>query len=498
MTDAATALTDISDEISSGESPKPLQRELPDPQPYPFGALGSIIGSAASALHQFTQAPDAICAQSALATANLAVQAHFDVLLHSGLQRPVSCYFLTIAESGERKTSADEVVLKSIREHEALLRTASEESLAKYELESALYEKELQLALGRENKDRAAKRLALESLGDKPRRPLEPIILLTEPTYEGLVTNLQRGQPSQGIFSSEAGRFISGHAMNEEHRLKTAAALSELWDGQPINRCRKGDGSFSLIGRRLAIHLMVQPLASSRLLADPVLGDQGLLSRLLTAYPKPTSGTRFYREHSQATLEALDSFANQTKQVMAHIFPTAPGQANELEPRILQPSRAAKRLQIQFADHIEAQLTPDGPLADVRGFANKLPEQAARLAATIKGFEDMEASELAVEDMERGIALSEYYLEEARRLFLSNLFDPKLHLAEQLLSWIRRRGMKTISLVEVYQLGPNAIRDAKKAREMMMILQEHNYLRPVRARCASGGKRREVWEFMEH
>ena len=42
-----------------------------------------------------------------------------------------------------------------------------------------------------------------------------------------------------GVFSAEGGQFIGGHGMSEDNRLKTAAALSGVWDGEPIKRVRK-------------------------------------------------------------------------------------------------------------------------------------------------------------------------------------------------------------------------------------------------------------------
>ena len=45
--------------------------------------------------------------------------------------------------------------------------------------------------------------------------------------------------------------------MSPDHRLKTAATRSSVWDGQPIKRVRAGDGVTILAGRRLAMHVMV-------------------------------------------------------------------------------------------------------------------------------------------------------------------------------------------------------------------------------------------------
>ena len=55
------------------------------------------------------------------------------------------------------------------------------------------------------------------------------------------------------------GQFIGGHAMNQDNKLKTAAALSDLWDKGLVKRLRAGDGALILPGRRVSLHLMAQP-----------------------------------------------------------------------------------------------------------------------------------------------------------------------------------------------------------------------------------------------
>ncbi len=77
--------------------------------------------------------------------------------------------------------------------------------------------------------------------------------------------------------------FIGGHGMSPDNRLRTAAGYSEMWDGHPIKRVRSLDGVSILYGRRLSMHLMVQHDAAAQFLADPLLRDQGLLSRVLVA-----------------------------------------------------------------------------------------------------------------------------------------------------------------------------------------------------------------------
>jgi len=104
------------------DEPEPLLPDLERATPFPLEALGTIIGHAAKALVQFTQAPDAIAGQTILSGLNVVAQRHIDVLVPQGGDnprvgsvQPVSCFFLTVATTGERKSSCEKIALKEHR-----------------------------------------------------------------------------------------------------------------------------------------------------------------------------------------------------------------------------------------------------------------------------------------------------------------------------------------------------------------------------------------------
>src|SRR5262249_17519001 len=109
--DGATEIRRIIDgaEDVKPEPPRPLFRELPPADLFPIDALGDVLGAGARAIHDRVQAPIALGAQSVLAAATLAVQAHADVVLPVGPSqaKPLSNYFVTVAATGERKTACD-------------------------------------------------------------------------------------------------------------------------------------------------------------------------------------------------------------------------------------------------------------------------------------------------------------------------------------------------------------------------------------------------------
>jgi Protein of unknown function (DUF3987) len=196
------------------------------------------------------------------------------------------------------------------------------------------------------------------------------------------------------LFTAEGGSFTGGHGMNDDNRLKTAAMLSELWDGLPIKRIRATDGITILPGRRLAMHVMIQPNASTVFLSNEELRDQGLLSRILVARPESLIGIRPYKEVIMSDDAAIKAYGARLLSILEAEPALAEGKRNELDPRALPLSAAATTAWIAFHDHIEKQLGPGAPLAPIKGFAAKAAEHAARIAGVITIVEDLYAKEI--------------------------------------------------------------------------------------------------------
>jgi putative DNA primase/helicase len=91
-------------------------------EPYPIDALPDSIRLAVQEVEGFVKAPLAMVAGSALASISLAAQAHIDVERADRLCGPTGLFFLTIADSGERKTTCDSFFSQPISAFEAAKR----------------------------------------------------------------------------------------------------------------------------------------------------------------------------------------------------------------------------------------------------------------------------------------------------------------------------------------------------------------------------------------
>ena len=481
---------------SSGNSnpPEPLRRVLPPSEPYPVDALGDILAPAAQEMHEIIQSPMAICGQSLLAGASLAVQAHVNVSI-DGRIKPVSEFFVTVAESGERKTATDDAALGPHEKRQKELRNSYENSRQEYEADFAAWKRCRDEILTQRNRSRQENKEALMELGLEPQPPINGTLVTSEPTYEGLVKALDHGWPSMGIFSSEGGRFLGGHGMNQDNRLKTACGLSELWDGVPISRTRGGEGNILLYGRRLSIHLMVQPEISSLLLGDRLLLGQGLLSRCLVAYPATTIGSRPYKSINLNQEPEMKRYFARLADILEQLLPLTENTRNELVPREITLEPDAKNLWAKFHDHIECLLKDGRQLSPIKGLAAKGAEHCARLAGILAAVKDLQTTTIKKRFIEASIVLTEFYLGEALRIFNISHDNPDLILAEKLLAWAQTLGDKPVYPQLVYQYGPNPIRDRETAMRIIRILEKHGWFLPIeRGATIDGSHRREAWE----
>lgn len=475
------------------EEPAPLMREIPPGAPYPVEALGPL-REAAEAIQDMTQAPFAIAAQSALGVASLAAQALANAeALHGSA--PCSLFLLTIAGSGERKTTCDRLAMKPVYDFQRELSDTHGEATTTHRNRMAIWEKQRADILKSSKKEPIAAEADLHALGAAPEGPLSPVIVVTEPTFEGITKSLAHSRPALGIFSDEGGGFLGGFAMNAENRQKTLTGLSGLWDASPINRARAGDGVATFFGRRMASHLMTQPVTAVGLLSDPLANGQGFLARFLMTEPPSASGTREWREPSPHSAPALARFSARIGDMLRDELPLREGTQNELEPPVLGLDMYARVKLTAFYNETERGQAKGGRYESIRPFASKAAEQAARIAGVLTVYKGLYT--VTDEIMAHAVALARFYLGEALRLSDAAQVSKETADAERLRVWFLESWSEAhITASLVAQFGPNGLRVTTYARKLLTILENHGWLVFAEGGAEVSGKmRREAWRI---
>lgn len=478
--------------------PEPLRRPVPPPEPYPLAALGPTLASVAESLRRVIQAPDAVCGASVLAAASLAAQGLANVEREPGHDYPLSLWFLTVANSGERKSAVDAEALKAARAWEKELTAIHEAEQHAHAALLAEWEARRDAAKAQAKKAKGEGLASLlQDLGPAPPAPLTPRVLVADFTAEGLAKLLVAGFPSVGAFTDEAALVFGGHGFTNETAMRTAGTLSKLWDNGTLDRVRASEGAVKLYGRRLALHLLAQPVIAERALSDDVLSGQGFLARCLLAWPESTAGSRPYLAESLSSDVGLIRYSARLAALHREPLPLAQDTRQELQPRILRLSPDAKALWVRFHDGIEAAMKPGARFATVQAWASKSPEQALRIAGVLTLVDNPHAQHVDADTIERAAELALWHLNEAARLAGTAELSREVRDAEALLNWCHETGRALLYSTDALNKGPARIREREPFTQAAGELVRAGWAEPVEGGAVVDGKhRRHVWRIV--
>lgn len=495
----------------TAEAPLPLFRPLPSAPDFPVTALGPILAPAARAIAGQAQCAMACAANSILAVASLAAQGRANALLPigpHGKPTPLSLYLLTVLESGERKSTADSLALKPVRDFERELTEAYQGERQAYTVKATAYDVAAKRLQSKFKDNRAALESALNDLGPAPSPPLLTVIAPGgDQTFEGLFRIYERGRPSLAMLCDDGATFLGGHSLKAENKASTTANLCRAWDGQRLERIRSLDGVSVLYDRRLAVHIMVQPGVAGEFLSDARFADQGLLARFLLAAPPSLDGTkaRMRDENAEAeralAMQAAHDLAPYNQAIGTLLragirWKNEADRAAGVNMDALDLTPEARALYVQFSNAVGRKLGPNGELATIKPFASKLAENAVRLAGVLTLMSDDRATAIDGQTLAQAIELAEYYAAEALRLIDAANVAPDLKRADAVLQWMRSRNRRVFGLAEIYQYGPKTVRTAKAARAAMQTLADHRQATALPDGAEIDGKRhREAWRL---
>jgi len=320
-----------------------------------------------------------MCAFGAMATA---CQGYVDVLMPTGHKVPTSLMLLTIADSGERKTTTQNYFFGTINALNDVAHRQNEADMAEHRVVHRLWytdmrhlEREYVTFRRQDDKAKAKKaRKAYEAhVRAEPRPPRSGKFLYEDTTPQALVLMLYENMPNACMLTSEANSIFSGKALGELDKLNT------LWDGSSVIVDRISREGFTLQNARLTLALMAQPSVISRFMGrrgEEARGT-GFLARFLVAKPRPMAGSREPRALSE--LPRRQAFNARLRERLETGVPEA--------RHVLRFSESAAALWYEHSQYLEAQMRENGLYHYAKDHASKLLENVSRLAAILHAFE---------------------------------------------------------------------------------------------------------------
>jgi len=298
-----------------------IEPEWPEPQSlmakiekesYPAEALPESVRDAVDEVYGFVKAPFPLVAASAISAMSLAIQAHYDVERASALHSPTGLFMLTIADSGERKTTCDRFFTKAINDYENAQAEAAKPEIKNYNADMDAWEakrggiKDRIRNDAKSGKPTANQESELRDLEhDQPEPPRIPRLLYADVTPEALAYDLAKKWPSGGVVSAEAGIVFGSHGMGKDSVMRNLATLNQLWDGVSLKIDRKTSESFAVRGARLTVALQVQTETLNNFFekSGALARGTGFLARFLVSLPESTQGNRPFTEAPESWLK---------------------------------------------------------------------------------------------------------------------------------------------------------------------------------------------------
>jgi len=477
---------DAGEATTLGQWPEPQSLTAKvKPEPYPFDALPDKIRAAVQEVADFVKAPLPLVASSALAALSVSAQAHIDVERAEKLKGPSGLFILSIADSGERKTTCDGFFSSAILKYQDEQAEATKPAIKKYDAAKAAWEAEqdgLLLAIKEASKKKQSteklKSNLVELQHDKPEQPRVPWLLLGDDTPEKLAWRLAQQWPSAGVVSSEAGLIFGSHGMGKESVMRNLALLNVLWDGGTHSVGRRTSESFTVRGARLTIALQIQE-ATLRSFFDKagiLARGTGFLARFLVAWPESTQGCRPFTE-APANWPHLAAFNKRIAEILND--PVKIDNDGALTPALMTLTPEAKAEWIAYHDAIERELASGGELYDVRDVASKSADIAARLAALFQMFEHGMNGAVRLDCFKSAARIAAWHLNESRRFFGELALPAELADAVRLDSWLmeycKRKQTHIIGKTYVRQHGP--LRDGQRLNAAIRELADLDRLR---------------------
>ncbi len=475
--------------------PQPLTAKI-EPETYPVDALPDTIRAAVEEVAGFVKCPLPLVVGSALGALSLAIQAHCDIKRAERLTGPVSLFMLSIADSGERKTTCDGFFTSSIRQFEAEQAELAAPLLKDHTAALAAWNAQREGILsaikdaGKKGKEPGKLRDDLTQLEhDKPEPPRLPRLILGDETPENLAYTLAKNWPSAGVVSSEAGVVFGAHGMGKDSVMRNMALLNVLWDGGSLSIGRRTSESFTVNGARLTVALQIQE-ATLRAFFERSGGlarGSGFLARFLVAWPESTQGFRPFNDPPD-TWPKLAAFNRRIAEILN--TPAPFNQSGSLEPAMLTFTLEAKQAWIAFHDALEGELRSGGELYDVRDVASKTADNAARLATLFHVFTNGMGGAVDVESFEGASRIAAWHLSEARRFFGELALPEELANAVRLDAWLIEYGKRDLTHIiprrEAQRSGP--VRDKEALKHALQELDDLG-----RASLVVEGRRKDIF-----
>jgi len=408
-----------------------------------------------------TQAPADLILLSALSTYSLLLQGRVDVERPGVGVGPVSLFGLTIADSGERKSTVARLLERPVVEFQSRQNEEYAEKVASYEAETEIFQDAVKV-LRKRISGRLKKELDVDDLKcqlvelrkQKPKKPRKIQMIFEDVTTEAIAVELNQGCGSAALVSDEGATILNGRIVQDLPR------LNKLWSAERFNVTRKSSESFTVDDARLTVSIMAQPSAVAKFMkkrGDESLGI-GFLARFLVCNPDSSQGTRLLRGSLEGDCDGYQDYLQRANEILCkkegHVEKSKTGR------NILRFTDEAKIYWEWLYNEIEKNLQINGRFQYARDHGSKLAENITRIAALLSCIEYGEDQKISIDVLKDAEVMGFYFSDVFLRCFESTPeYVKDLGALRDYLQGVRDDGRRFVRKNKIRQSGPSRMRN---------------------------------------
>ncbi|MFV1478665.1 YfjI family protein [Serratia marcescens] len=449
-------------------------------RPYPVQSFPPVIRNVIQSLHNNSQIPMELIGNVVLATISLTCQSLIEVIQpHTNMAEPCSLYLMTIAESGEGKTTINKQVMKPCYEFASDLIQQYEQKLIDYKrkyktwkIRQQALEGNLRQAIRKGYAGEDEEQAINKHAENEPQRLSRPNFIYEDTTLKALVEGLSE-HPEAGFISDEAITFFRSYLKN------TPGLLNKAWDGEMFD-FRRADGEIYQITPCLTFSLMSQPGVFMDYINKHGVAARasGFMSRFLFSWVESSIGTRRGNRPTIAAEYDLETFHERVIELLALNKTPHPDSATQKKKLSLSPEAFA--IWRKHRTETERKISPQNEWEHIRDIASKASSNTLRIAALLQYFYQDSSEEIQPYIVECANEIMNWYLNQASQLFypMSERFQFEQDVRE-LYSWIMSRISQNdgyaILKNDLEKYGPHRLRRTERLTPVLNQLISQGY-----------------------
>ena len=415
-----------------------------------------------------------------------AMQDLIQVKMPNGVVNPVSLAIGVIGESGDRKTSVLNLLLKPIIQFDEIAEQDLCNQLLEYKNEKKFFnrkENAIQAEIiksikkGKDDKELEDRLKSLHK--QAPKEPLSHVRCRSNTTIPALMRNMSKSAVGQLFVTTEAGGAINKWSMEE------IGSLIGLLDGESIKVDRVSTESYVIKNKRLSCAFSLQPQLYDDILSRKgnVLMESGLIPRMLISRPVSLQG------HRNRSIPTHSPFIGGFYERIEELLQQA--KRKDISKPLIEMyfDFEAERLWFDVAQRLESSIASNGHNRDVSKWVNRTLDNVSRMAALIEyythGVEGKDRLPIRIDSLNMAMSLGDFWLNEAKMLF-GDWSGPhkQAALAKKLLEYFVRK-IRLLTLrasaffmtkKEIYSNGPRELRSSEVSQNVIDYLINQGFL----------------------